>query len=148
MAEIDRASVKDHGVVTRLLLDLFTERNSRPEPDRDNWERVIAELLDSDRWLFLVAYRSGEPVGLAVVNYFLSLFGSGEQARLDALYVEPDNRDSGIGSRLMERVLSSTHRRGCRELEIRVAPGEKRILGFYNRFSEAGEDLLLFWEYD
>jgi ribosomal protein S18 acetylase RimI-like enzyme len=142
--EIERAGVKDHGVVTALLINFARSEGWTPEVDRDRWDRVIAELLHSDKWLFLQAMDDGEPVGLAVVNFSLTLYGSREQARMTALIVDEEFRRRGVGGRLMEEVLASVRRRGCRELEVNVAPDEN-ILGFYKRFNYTGQRTLLTW---
>lgn len=148
MLQIERAGVKDHGVVTSLLLEFSRAQGWRPEVDRDRWDRIIAELLNSERWLFLIAYDDDEPVGMAVVSFRLSLYGSREEARLVALVVEEDNRRRGIGTELMDSVVSAARRRDCRELEARVAPEEKSAIAFCDRFSNVEKRLLLTWPYD
>lgn len=145
MLEIERAGVKDHGVVTALLLNFARTQGWTPEVDRDRWDRVVAELLDSDGWLFLVARLDGEPVALAAASFILALYGSREQVRLAALIVEESYRRQGIGSKLFEDVLASVKRRGCRELEVTVGPGEEALVEFYRRFGFAGERRLLTW---
>lgn len=144
MVEIERAGVKDHGVVTALLVNFARGEGWTPEVDRDRWDRVIAELLDSDGWLFLLAMSDGEPAGLAAVNLNLTLYGSREQARLTALIVDEAYRRRGIGSRLMDEVLAWVRRRGCRELEVSLAPDEE-VMGFYSRFDFTGRRMLLTW---
>lgn len=145
MVEIDRAGVKDHGVVTALLMNFARSEGWTPEVDRDRWDRVIAELLDSDGWLFFIARSDGEPVGLAAVNLNLTLYGSREQARLTALIVEDTHRRCGFGGALMEEVLAWVRRRGCRELEVSLAPDEG-VLDFYSRFEFTGRRTLLTWD--
>ncbi len=144
MIDITRASVKDHGVVTGLLLDFMRESDLKPETDRDRWDRIVAELLDSDGWLFLVAREGEEPVGLGVVNFFLSLYGSRAQGRIAALVVVEDRRGEGIGTTLMEDILAAARRRGCREMEASVAPGSAEEK-FYSAFGYKSERRLLQW---
>ena len=146
MVEIDRAGVKDHGVVTSLLLDFSETQGWKPEIDRDRWDRVLAELLNSDGWLFLLARDdAGEPVGLAAVSWFLTLYGSREQARLAALIVEGEHRRHGIGTNLMEAVLAAARRRGCRGLEVSVDPHDEGIAAFCRKFGRSRDHLLLTW---
>jgi GNAT superfamily N-acetyltransferase len=144
MPEINRAGVKDHGVVTALLMNFARSEGWTPEVDRDRWDRIIAELLNSKGWLFLQALKDCEPAGLAVVNFCITLYGSREQARLTALIVDEEFRRQGIGTMLMKEVLDSVRRRGCRELEVSVAL-EEEILGFYGRFNYTGQRMLLTW---
>lgn len=142
MVEIERAGVKDHGEVTGLLINFSRAQGWTPEVDRDRWDRVVAELLNSDGWLFLLAREGDEPDGLAVVNFYLSLYGSREQARLISLIVEEDYRRQGTGTMLMEAVFAASRRRGCRELEVRVEPEDEETLDFYRRFDFTSGTLL------
>lgn len=148
MAETQRASVKDHGVVTALLIEFARHQGWTPEVDRDRWDRVVAELLDSDKWVFLLATEDGEPVGLAAVYWFLTLYGSREQGRLMALVVDEDHRGRGIGSLLMQDVLNAARRRECREIEVSVEPADESAMRFYAKFQYAGERRLLSWPCD
>ena len=145
MVEIARAGVKDHGVVTALLVEFARHQGWTPEVDRDRWDGVIAQLLNSDGWLFLLAMEDGEPAGLAAVNWFLTLYGSREQGRLMALIVEEKRQKRGTGTRLMEEVLSLARRRGCRALEVCVDPSDEAIARFYKKFDYAREQRLLIW---
>jgi GNAT superfamily N-acetyltransferase len=146
MPEITRAGVKDHGVVTGLLLEFSDIQGWSPEVDRDRWDRVLAELLNSDGWLFLLALQDDEAVGLAAVNWYLTLYGSREQARLSALFVLEGFRRGGIGTMLMEAVLSAARRRGCRELEASVDPADETAASFYARFDHVKRQSLFTWD--
>ena len=143
MVEIERARIKDHGIVSGLLINALQANGWKPEVDRDRWDRVLAVLLDSGGWLFLLARYEDRPVGLAAVNYSLSLYGSREQARLAAMVVEEEYRRRGIGTELMESVLSAVRRRACRELEVVGEPGAGDVLDFYRRFNFTVERVLL-----
>lgn len=143
MVEIDRAGIKDHGVVTGLLLSLAVNEGWEHEIDHDKWDRVIAELLNSDGWLFLVAYEGEEPVGLAAVNFLLTLYGSLEEARLVALIVDEGYRRRRIGSRLVEEALAAARRRDCREIQASVPPDDEDLVGFLKRFGFTSEKKIL-----
>lgn len=145
MVEIERAGIKDHGIVSGLLLAQFESYGWKPEVDRDRWDRIIAELLDSRGWLFLIARDETMMVGLAAVNFNLSIYGSREQARLATIVVEEEYRGRGIGTELMNSVFSAVRRRGCRELEVREEPEAGDILGFFRRFDFSAERVLITW---
>jgi len=145
MAEINRAGVKDHGVVTTLLIDIAKLEGWHPEVDRDLWDRIIAQLLDSDRWLFLLAYEEGEPAGLAVANWSITLKGARDQGRLMALIVEEGYRRRGVGTRLMEEMLSSARRRGCQAFEALVETTDETVAAFYTRFAGFQEKKMFVW---
>ncbi len=146
MIEIDRAGVKDHGIVTGLLLNFSDAQGWKPEVDRDRWDRVLAELLNSDGWLFLLAREDSEPVGLAAANWYLTLYGSREQARLAALIVDEEHRRQGIGTKLMDSVLAAARRRGCREFEATVDPRDASMTAFFQKFEPSGELRIVTWQ--
>jgi len=145
LLRIDRAGVRDHGVVTGFLLEYSRANQWEPEDDRDRWERIVAELLNSERWLFLIAHDDDEPVGMAAVSFCLSLTSSREEARLAVILVDEGHRRLGIGTLLMESVVAAVGRRGCRELEARVDRREEAAIAFYNRFDNPRERLVLTW---
>jgi GNAT superfamily N-acetyltransferase len=145
MVEIQRAGVKDHGNVTALLLQFVKAQGLELGTDRDRWERVVADLLDSDGWLFLLAFDGEEPAGLAVVHWFLTLYGSTVDGRLLAVVVEEGHRGTGVGTLLVEEVLRASRRRGCSELEVEVQRGDA-IADFLRKFTPDREKMLLSWD--
>ena len=145
MADLSRAGVKDHGVVTKLLIDIARLEDWHPEVDRDLWDGIIAQLLDSDRWLFLLAFDCEEPVGLAVANWSITLKGARDQGRMMALIVEDGSRRQGIGTRLMEETLGAARRRGCHAFEASAETADKAVGDFYRRFDSYQEKTLFEW---
>lgn len=143
MIEVSRAGIKDHGVVSSILLDFSRELRSRPRVDPDRWDRILAELLNSDRWLFLLAHEDDDPMGIAVTQFFYSLYASLEQARLAALLVQRDCRGRGTGSMLLENAIAAVRRRGCQGLEVCVDPQDTRLIEFFSRFELTGRQLVL-----
>ena len=96
------------------MLEFMHSQGVEPQGDRDSWDRLVAELLNSDHWMFVLAFDDDDPVGVAAANFYFSLYGGGEEAKLAALYVEEEHRRNGIGTSLMEFTLKSACRRGCR----------------------------------
>jgi GNAT superfamily N-acetyltransferase len=144
MVDIQRAGVKDHGNVTGLLLKFVRSQGLELGTDRDRWERIVADLLDSDGWLFLLAFDGDEPVGLAAVNWYLTLYGSTVDGRLLAVIVEEDNRGTGVGTMLVEEVLRAARRRGCTELEVELRKDDA-FAEFLRKFAPDSEKMVLSW---
>lgn len=145
MIDIIKAGVKDHGIIERLLLDFACSQGTEPEADRDSWDRVVLELLNSDQWVFWIAFQDDDPVGIAAINLLFSLYGANEEARLAALYVDDEFRRRGIGTELMESILAFARRRGCRCVETQILPDNEDIISFYKRFSYDGKHVSLTW---
>jgi len=145
MVTVERAGVKDHGLVAGLVDDMSSEGFWQREPDRDRWDRILAELLNSDGWLFLLAFDDGEPVGLATVSFAFSIRCSSEEARLVILYVEPGARLRGTGTLLMNGCLAASRRRGCRLMELELDPEKCPAAEFFEHFDYDSENRLLTW---
>lgn len=148
MAQVVRAGIKDHGNVTTLLMEFIREEGWELEVDRDLWDKTVAQLLHSDRWLFLMSLDDGEPVALAVVFWFITLRGTRDQGRLMAIYVDPDRRRGGVGSELLGEVMSYARRRGCREIEVRTGVDDERVASFYRKTDSGLEERLFVWRCD
>lgn len=136
MLVITRAGVKDHGIVTELLIFQSGASGWRPDEDRDKWDRVLAELLNSDGWLFLLGRLDGEAVGLIAANWTLTLGSSHEKASVQALVVDRCHRKQGFGTELVEAMLASARRRGCREVEARFSPSDVELSSFFKSFED------------
>jgi L-amino acid N-acyltransferase YncA len=148
MLKIEKAGVKDHGVVTGLFIEFAESRGLSPAVDRDRWDRVIAELLNSDKWLFVVARDAGKPVGFAAATWFLTLHGTRQQARLTAVIVDEEHRRSGVGTHLMRSMMEAARRRGCWELEAVVETGDEVSGAFYRSFEGFIENTAITWRCD
>ncbi|MBN1289353.1 MAG: GNAT family N-acetyltransferase [Actinobacteria bacterium] len=146
MLDLRKAGVKDHGVVETFLLDFMQSQGAEPQEDRDSWDRIVAELLNSDQWMFVIAYDDDEPAGIAAVNFYFSLYGAGEEGNLAALYVDKDQRRKGIGSTLMEFSLRSACRRGCRSFEAKIGTDREEIIAFYNKLHYEGRRISFSWK--
>ena len=142
MVEITRAGVKDHGIVTSLLMEFARSQGIDPLEDCDGWDRIIARLLDSDSWVFMLAGEEDRPVGLAVVSFSIPLYGTGERARLEALVVAKEKKREGVGSLLLDEVLTAVKRRGCRVLEAGLTGHMDEAIGFLRNLDWA-ESILL-----
>ncbi len=123
-----------HRSVAGHLTELAAFRTG-PEswvPRRARYERVLAE---EDTFL-LFAERDGRPVGcaLVVLTGTEATLRLGERvAELDTISILPEERGSGLGTRLLEAVYDELRRRGIAELELAVMTGNDDALRFYER---------------
>lgn len=104
-------------------------------------EPYLNELLaECERYqgALLVAQRSDRGVvGFAAVLAWTPALqpwdGVAHEARLMDLYVQPGERQSGIGAQLMEHVEAFARARGARWLRTSVFAKNPAALGFYRR---------------
>ena len=110
---------------------------------RDN----LVVLLDSENARVAVACGpNDEIVGFAITTLSFGL-EDGCVAELEDLYVRPTNRRSGIAGALIDDSAKWAASRGCRRLELVVAPNGNdvaHLFGFYARqgFVDEGRRLL------
>ena len=109
---------------------------------RDN----LAVLLRADAARVAVAVRQDEIVGFAITTLSFGL-EQGAVAELEDLFVEPGHRRTGAGRALVEDSADWAKSRGCRTLELVVAPNGRdvaHLFDYYARrhFTDEGRRLL------
>jgi GNAT superfamily N-acetyltransferase len=133
------AVVDDADEVARLLHDFNVEFDT-PTPGSEVLAGRLRRLLaDPEQTAALVA---GEPaVAVALVTLRPNVWYEGPVALLDELYVVPERRGQGIGSAVIELLLSLARERGVALVEINVDEGDVDAQGFYERhgFSATAE---------
>jgi GNAT superfamily N-acetyltransferase len=126
----DAASLLELDVAARRLVatqrggPLLLAHDIRPfEPD---------SLDDPDR-LVVVGTIDGVPVGYAVAA-LSSVDGGATLAVLDALFVDPDAREVGVGEAMMDLVLEWCIARGAIGVDAVALPGDRATKNFFETF--------------
>jgi GNAT superfamily N-acetyltransferase len=91
-----------------------------------------AAVDDPDR-LVLVGTIGDVPVGYAVAAV-AELDGGGALAVLDALFVDPEAREVGVGEAMMELVLEWCAARGAVGVDAVALPGDRATKNFFEAF--------------
>ena len=86
-----------------------------------------------ERGLVLVARSSRETLGVAVIPYTWTVEHGGRCAWLDELYVVPEMRARGIGSRLLGLAMKLAREDGCLAMDLEVDFDHARVEGLYLR---------------
>ena len=82
---------------------------------------------------FMVVRSEGQIVGFAAISFAWTLEHCGQAAWLDELYVQPEYRDQGIGSLLLDGVIDEVKRSGCRAIDLEVEADHRRAENLYLR---------------
>jgi GNAT superfamily N-acetyltransferase len=90
-------------------------------------------LAHPDQGIVLVASVDERPAGVAYVSFARPLEHRGEVAWLEELYVSPESRDRGVGTRLLREAIQRADARGCVSVELEVKRGHERALNLYLR---------------
>ncbi len=106
-------------------------------------ERLVTALKGilshGEQGIVLVAARASRHMGVAYVSFARPLEHDGEVAWLEELYVSPESRELGVGTRLLREVVARAEARGCLSVELEVKRGHERVLSLYGR--EGFQDL-------
>jgi putative acetyltransferase len=126
------ARLDEAKAVTALLAAQLDEHAIPLAPDLLA-EMVAAALLDDGPALILVARDGGRPVGVAYLSFVSSLERGGRICWLEELYVLPERRGQGIGSRLVQATLDVARERACLSTELEVESSHARAAHLYRR---------------
>lgn len=129
---IRRAGPGDAADLRRLLAAQLAEHHV--EISGDELSRAIAGVIDVPRCgFFLVALRDGACIGVAYVSFIWALEHGGHAGWLEELYVMPEHRDGGIGTQLLEAVISAATAAGCAALDLEIDSAHERVRSLYER---------------
>jgi ribosomal protein S18 acetylase RimI-like enzyme len=94
---------------------------------------AIAGVLEvPSRGTFLLA-RAEAPIGLAYLGYTWTLEHGGKTAWLEELYVVPEARDRGVGTRLLRAAIDRARADGCAAMDLEIEADHARAAHLYAR---------------
>lgn len=102
---------------------------------RDDLGRGVDAVLENDqRGIMICASNGTSLIGVACVSFLWPLEHGGLAAWLEELYVKPQHREHGIGSKLLEAMMGECLARGCRAMDLEVEDDHREVEGLYRRF--------------
>ena len=130
---IDRARPADQDAVVALLAAQMAEHRVQSETEKllQVFHRILA---DEDYGFVLVARLHSEIVAVAYVATILSVEHGGRTGWLEELYVTPRQRKRGIGSALLNRIITLARELGLVALDLEVDADHQRAESLYARF--------------
>ncbi len=129
---IRRAGPEDATDIQRLLAVQLAEHHVGISAEA--LARSIEGVLEVPRrGFFLVALGDGLCIGVAYVSFIWALEHGGQAAWLEELYVVPEHRAGGVGTRLLEAVIAAAEASGCAALDLEIDSGHERVRSLYER---------------
>lgn len=120
------------------LLDEFNHEFDTPTPGAETIAARLAQLLADERTFALL---TGHPaVGIALVTLRTNVWHDGLVGILDELYVVPQHRNEGLGTRLLQAAEAEVLARGGDVLEIGVDGEDVDAQRFYERHGYVHHD--------
>lgn len=130
------ATVDHLADIVRLLAVQLREHHVELESARLE-AGVRGALDDPSRGFFMLLELDGRRVGAAYVSHVWALEHGGHSAWLEEIYVEPDCRVAGHGTRFLQAVLAECEARGCAALDLEIDADHERVRSLYRRFGFA-----------
>jgi len=142
--QLRAADPDDFGAVLPLVQAFYQEEGFTTPAERLSTN--LATLLRAQDARVAVAVTVDGLVGFAVTTTSFGL-EQGHLAELEDLYVVPGERGRGVGAALIEDSATWADQRGCRELEVVLAPHDRdigRLMAYYRQhdFADEGRRLL------
>ncbi len=108
---VEPATLEDLPQLIDLLMDLFASEADF-EPDRDKQERGLRLILENPVRGRIFILRQGQRI-LAMVNilFTVSTAHGGHSVLMEDVFVVPEYRSQGLGTRLMQHVLDFARRK-------------------------------------
>jgi ribosomal protein S18 acetylase RimI-like enzyme len=142
---IRSAAMEDIAGITPLV-ESYWEFESIGGFDRLRVESLLRSLFsEPQRGACWVAAADGRLHGYLLAVFMFSLEHGGLMAEIDELFVSPEVRSQGTGSRLLERAERDLAERGLVRLQLQLAVDNDRARLFYERHGfrpRAGYELL------
>ena len=129
---IRRAGPGDATDLRRLLAAQLAEHHV--DIPGDELSDAIDGVIDVPRrGFFLVALRDGACIGVAYVSFIWALEHGGHAGWLEELYVVPEHRLGGVGTRLLTAVVAAAEAAGCAALDLEIDSAHERVRSLYER---------------
>jgi GNAT superfamily N-acetyltransferase len=120
-----------------MVIDLFEAqlREHDITRSRDDLFAVAQTVIANPRYGFMLVARApdGGPIGVAYASSLLSMEHGGVSGWLEELYVLPEWRGRGIGSRLIAEAIARAKEIGWRALDLEVEASHERAISLYAR---------------
>lgn len=129
---IRSAKPEDRNEITRLLAIQLEEHGIDIAEDR-LLRAVDGVFSDPRRGALWVGIRDGRTVAVAYISFIWAMEHGGHSAWLEELFVLPEFRQEGLGSKLLHQVSVEIRNMGCAAIDLEVESDHKRVESLYLR---------------
>lgn len=124
LADLDRI----HDLVEQARQSVRPVRGGASHLDVDGVDWHLDTRLESPHAAVLCGLIDDAVVGYAVVGEDRGA------ARIEAIFVEPEAREVGLGEELLDAVIAWSRARGCSTLDAVALPGDRHTKNFFETF--------------
>lgn len=142
---IRRAGAADASTVAGFVDALLVELSGAPSRPEARLRTATELLAGDDRVFGFLAFDGETPVGVIMLAESAAIYAGGAFGVITELYVVPEQRSSGVASRLVAAALAFGRSRSWGRIEVGAPhqPAWERSFQFYLRegFTEVGPRL-------
>lgn len=142
-ARIRQADTEDVDVLAALLEEIMVHHGVKP-PSAGALRQTLQAILASTNHLFLVAETSGTIVGACSLIISMSTWSAGPVCELQDVIVTAQDRESGVGRKLIEAASALAAERGCVRLFLYAEPFNLGAHAFYRSLGLTEKTALYF----
>jgi ribosomal protein S18 acetylase RimI-like enzyme len=129
----------DVAPIARLVVQLALSLQEHSAVTED----YVLRILDSGEAGILVAEGGGEVIGILSYTLRPSLYHAATSCMIEELAVDESHRSSGVGSQLLNCVLTLARDKGCVELAVSAMASNTRAIALYKRLGFEDDAVLL-----
>lgn len=116
------------------LLDILFSQEADFKPDREAQSRGLARIISNPEvGLIVVARQDSQVVGMVNLLYTVSTALGDRVALLEDMVVSPSDRNSGVGSRLLEQAIQFARLDGCKRITLLTDHSNESAQRFYQK---------------
>ena len=125
---------KDDATAISELLKKQLDEHHLPISISDLRAGVDGVFADSGRGFLLVAKAKDRIIGVTYISFVWTLEHGGPGAWLEEMFMLPEWRNKGIGTRMLELAIEECSKRGCQGIDLEVDSNHKAVENLYRRF--------------
>ena len=129
MIEIRPCTTEDFAAVLTLLRQLWPTKPL----DSESLRRIYDRALCSNQQVYLCAVGEGRVAGFGSLTVKSNLWNEGFVGFVDEMIVDQTHRGRGIGTQILDKLISWARDRGCIRIELDSAFHRKDAHAFYER---------------
>ena len=138
MVPIRQCQAEDFNDVVRLLRQLWPGK----QLNLASLQTVFDRAIRSESQVYLCAVKGRGVVGFGSLTLKSNLWHEGCMGHIDELVVDSEFRGQGIGTQLLEQLVTVARQRHCRRVELDSAFHRKLAHAFYEQHGFASRALL------
>jgi len=140
--QISAATLEDIPALCELLNVLFSQELEFTPDDRLQSHGLAAIIANPAIGCILVARRQQHLIGMVNLLYTISTALGARVAILEDMVVAPSERNTGIGTQLIESAIESAKQAGCRRITLLTDHHNQAAQRFYAKHGFTGSSMI------